>query len=154
MMKKGGEGGKKREGMGWKKEKKGTSAPFLLFSFLVSFFLVPVSTPFLRFHSLSPFVRFIPFEKHLVPQCVPRTTTSLMGEIQFAFFHSWHPFLGNGEPLLETRRRSKEQCKNRRYPRGKLLLCYSLSICFILYRSSFYPNFDFSLKSHLENSLT
>lgn len=90
--------------MGWKKEKKGTSAPFLLFSFLVSFFLVPVSTPFLRFHSLSPFVRFIPFEKHLVPQCVPRTTTSLMGEIQFAFFHSWHPFLGNGEPLLETQK--------------------------------------------------
>lgn len=78
-----GEGGRKkrRNGMG----KKGTSALFLFFPFFVSFF------PFFLFRRFPPLSalfrsRNIPFER-LVPQCILRTHVSLMGEIQFAFFH-------------------------------------------------------------------
>lgn len=87
---KGEEGGRKkrRNGMG----KKGTSALFLFFPFFVSFFPFFLfqrhSFASIRFPSLSALFRSrnIPFER-LVPQCILRTHVSLMGEIQFAFFH-------------------------------------------------------------------
>lgn len=83
---KGEEGGRKKEGMGWRKKGRPLFFFFSLFRFLFS--LLPVSTPFLRFPPLSALFRSrnIPFER-LVPQCILRTHVSLMGEIQFAFFH-------------------------------------------------------------------
>lgn len=76
----------KKEGMGWRKKGRPLFFFFSLFRFLFS--LLPVSTPFLRFPPLSALFRSrnIPFER-LVPQCILRTHVSLMGEIQFAFFH-------------------------------------------------------------------
>lgn len=76
---------KKKEWDGEKRDVRSFSF-FSLFRFLFS--LLPVSTPFLRFPPLSALFRSrnIPFER-LVPQCILRTHVSLMGEIQFAFFH-------------------------------------------------------------------
>lgn len=117
---------KKKEGMEWKREKKGTSALFLFFSFPFSFLFFPVSMLFLRFHSLSPFIRFILFGRLL------RTHVSLMGEIQFAFFHPRE---------MENHETQGTMQKPKRY-----LIRYLLYFVPILV----HPNFHFFLKDHLE----
>ena len=107
-----------------KREKRDVLFLFFLFSFSFPFF--PVSTPFLRFHSLSPFIRFILFGRLL------RTHVSLMGEIQFAFFHPRE---------MENHETQGTMQKPKRY-----LIRYLLYFVPILV----HPNFHFFLRDHLE----
>lgn len=118
----------KKEGMRWRKK----GRPLFFFFFPFSFPFFP-SSCFDAIPSLSPFVRFIPFEKY--PVRAPRPTV-YSSNTRFSYGRNsicLFPSPGNGEPLFETRCGSKEQCKDRRY--------YSLSALFC---TDLRSNFDFS----------
>ena len=123
----GGRGRRKRREWNGKERKKERPLFFFSFRFLFRFLFFPVSMPFLRFHSLSLFVRFILFGR-LVSSSNTRFS---YGRNSICLF----PSPGNGEP-----RNTRNNAKTEKIP-------YSLSALFCTDpRSSKFSFFSYHLE--------